>query len=314
MNYCKCCGKETKNKTYCSLECKSKAMSKPKGKCLNCGKELNRCETKYCSKICYQKYKKKKYEESLVYNKCIICGKSTLNEKYCSMTCMGKDENRKTIAINNLKNEHIWSNEEILFLNENYGILDINAIEKHLNIKKESIIAYASKHNIKSQRKWTKQDVEYLIKNKNENLDILANKLTKSKFAIINKYSKLNKFQDETGYKIISPQEYISNFIKNELKIPFLEEIQIGRYRTDILIYNLDIEIQGTYWHCDKRFFDKEHLSETQKNRIEKDKRKKEYLKEKGIEILYIWEYDLVSNPEKCKEIIINKLKELDIL
>ena len=148
MNQCIVCGKETKNKKYCSIECKAKAMSKPKGKCLYCGKELDRCEVKYCSSECYQLDKKRKYEKSLVYNSCIICGAPTLNEKYCSMKCMGQDSSRHEFAIKNLKNEHIWTPAEIQYLEENYGIISPNEMEEYLGIKKANIVAYASKHNI----------------------------------------------------------------------------------------------------------------------------------------------------------------------
>lgn len=164
MNKCIICGKETKNKKYCSIKCKAKAMSKPKGICLYCGKQLERCETKYCSKECYQKHKKEKYKESLVYNHCVICGKLTLNEKYCSMKCLGKDNSRLKIATKNLKNTYEWTEEKLKFLQENYGKLSLEELEKELNNKKENIIATATRYHIKSQRKWTEEEIEFLKK------------------------------------------------------------------------------------------------------------------------------------------------------
>lgn len=311
MNKCLICGKETKNKKYCSIECKSKAMSKPKGYCLNCGELLTRCGVKYCSNKCYREYKHKKFEESIVYNKCIICGKDTRNEKYCSMECMGKDTSRHKIAIENLKNSHIWSQEEIDFLKKNYGEIPLSNIEKQLNIKKENIIAYASKHNIASKRQWKISDEQYLLKNNDKNIDEISTKLNKSKASIVAKYRRLNGFENEYGKSIISPQDYILKFMQNELNLKCLNEIPIGKFRTDILINNLDIEIQGTYWHGDKRLID--NLTDKQIKCIEKDKRKKDYFASLGIEIYYIWEYDLYSNPQKCKENLKNKLKQLGI-
>lgn len=313
MNQCIVCGKETKNKKYCSIECKTKAMSKPKGKCLYCGKELDRCEVKYCSSECYQLDKKRKYEKSLVYNSCIICGAPTLNEKYCSMKCMGQDSSRHEFAIKNLKNEHIWTPAEIQYLEENYGIISPNEMEEYLGIKKANIVAYASKHNIKSKRKWTEEEIKYLQEHKDDNISSLSTILNKSNFAIQSKFYRLNNFQDQYGSSLISIQEYVTNLIK-ELKISYLEEVQIGKFRTDILVYNLDIEVQGTIWHVDPRFFNRENLSDAQLKRIDRDKRKKEYFKTQGIEILYLWEYDIVSNPQKIKQIIIDKLKEKKLI
>ena len=53
MNNCIICGKETKNKKYCSVKCKSQNMSKPKKKCLNCGVKVLRCNVKFCCHKCY---------------------------------------------------------------------------------------------------------------------------------------------------------------------------------------------------------------------------------------------------------------------
>lgn len=313
MNKCIVCGKETKNKKYCSIECKAKSMYKPKGNCLNCGKPLDRCETKYCSKKCYQEYKHKKFLDSLTYNKCIICGKPTLNDKYCSMKCLGKDESRKEQAIKNLNNEHSWSKNEIEYLKENYGILTLQEIEDFLQINKEAIIAYAHKHNIISKRKWTKDDLNYLKNNFDKDIEELSNYLHKTKFAILNEYARLNSFIDKDGNSIISPQQFIANYLES-LNIDFKEEIKIGKYKTDIFVYGIDIEIQGTYWHFDKRFYNYQELSDSNKKKIESDKRKKEFLESINIPVFYIWEYDIFSNPQKVKNDIkelVNKYKKL---
>lgn len=303
MNKCKICGKETKNKKYCSIKCKSIAQSHDKSNCIICGKKLTRCDTKYCSNICYQKDKKNKYMQSLVYNNCIICGKQTLNEKYCSMKCLGKDTSRHETAIKNLKNEHFWTDEEISFLENSYGKTNINEIEKILGVKKEAIIAYCSKHNIVSQRKWTNEERQFLIDNCDKDINFLSEKLNKSKSSITTQFSKLNGFSDSNGYSIISPQQYIYDFIKNEYNIPIINELPVGKFTTDILIYNLDIEVQGTYWHNDIRF-----VPEDKGGKRKRDAEKKLFLESKNIEVYYIWEYDIYSNPQKIKKDLKNKI------
>ena len=81
-NHCKYCGEiidvkgnerisATRKRVFCSLECKSKFQSqkmkanpikKKKIKyCLNCGKELEKHQNKYCDNKCQQDYQYKKY-------------------------------------------------------------------------------------------------------------------------------------------------------------------------------------------------------------------------------------------------------------
>lgn len=309
MNLCKKCGKETKNKIFCSIECKSEYMSKPKGNCKNCGKILDRCEVFYCSKYCYNEFKKKENQKNLIYNKCIICGKDTLNEKYCSAKCMGKDNNRKETAINNLKNKHNWTKEEIDYLKENYGKIRIKDICEHLGLNQSTIIAYASKNNISSHRRWTEEQLKYLEKHKDDSIESISTSINKTKNSIYAIYSRMNGFSDRRGKQIISPQKFISDYIKS-LNIKFEEEVKIGKFITDIFVYGIDIEIQGTYWHVDERFYDKKNLTKEQLDCINKDLRKKEYFESIGIPIVYIWEYDIYSNPQKVKKDIKQLLKK----
>ena len=312
MNKCIICGKETKNKKFCSISCKSISMSKEKGNCLNCGKKLTRCDTKFCSKECSLVYQKIQYLKTKNLNKCIICGKETENKKYCSMKCLGKDKNRIPIAVNNLKNSHCWTDEEISYLKNNYGKLDIDIISKNLHIGKNAIIAFASKNSIKSAKKWSIEEISFLKENNYMDIKEISKILNSSPNAIMNKFARLNGFEDEKGKKKMSIQQFVFNYVKSLNLVP-LEEVRIGKFRTDILIYNLDIEVQGTIWHCDERFFDYKNLNEEQKKRVLRDKTKKDFFEKKGIEILYLWEYDILSNPEKCQNIILKKLKEKNI-
>ncbi|WP_286077872.1 hypothetical protein, partial [Thomasclavelia cocleata] len=55
-------------------------------------------------------------------------------------------------------------------------------------------------------------------------------------------------------------------------------------------------------------------LNKNQLSIIEKDKRKKQLLKELSINTIYIWEYDIISNPQSVKEQVNKILKEKNIL
>lgn len=299
MNKCITCGQETKNKKYCSNKCKYADMSQKKKLCINCGEPVKRCETIYCSKKCYQEHRKQEFETSVKYNNCIICGQKTRNQKYCSMKCLGKDKSRIETAINNLPNETYWTKEEQILLKENYGVIPLEELSELLHRKKETIIKYANEHNIMSQRLWTSEDIDFLMNNLDD-IDKVAEKLCRSKSSIVNKLATINGFRNENGYSIISPQEYVTNYLREQLNYPCISEFRVGQYTLDLVLYNLDIEIQGSYWHGDERLFS-ENKTNKQEKTIAKDERRKEYLEMSGYKVIYIWEYDIISNPEKIK-------------
>ena len=320
MAICKNCGKETTNKNFCSSECYQEYRQRNQKYCKECGNPLPRNDIVFCCKECKEKYRQKEKEKKLQNaNRCIICGKPTFNKKYCSQKCMAKDEERKNTAKNNLKsiNENPWTEEELDFIRKNYGIIKLDEIAKHLNRKKENIIATASRHNIQSAKYWTEDEESYLKNNKDKSPQELSQTLNKSISAIINKFSRMNGFINSKGLQVYSPQEFIYNYIKSlNLKAIVKQEVRYGRFLSDILIANktkrLDIEVNGKNWHVDKRFVDIENLSEEQQKRLDKDKRKYKYLQEEeNVDVLIIWEYDIYSNPDKCKELINKKLKEL---
>ena len=307
MNKCIVCGQETKNKKYCSNECKYKDMSHNKKNCLNCGKPVNRCEVSYCSRKCYFEHKKKEFEKEIKYNKCIICGKLTKNEKYCSMKCLGKDENRIEIAIKNLPNETYWTEEEHLFLEQNYGKMPIVELCDSLKRSQGAVIRYAQVNNIISKRFWTEEEMLFMLNN-SDDIDLISETLGKSKSAIINKFAVMNGFRNDDGCSLISPQEYITNYICNDLGYSCISEFRVDKYTLDLALFNLDIEIQGSYWHCDERIFAGCKIVRD-KDAVEKDSRRKAYLESMGYEVIYIWEYDIISNPKKVKSEIKTKIE-----
>ena len=89
--------------------------------------------------------------------------------------------------------------------------------------------------------------------------------------------------------------------------------MQIDNYLND---YNLMIEVQGDYWHvnpiiynCNGRF-----INNTQIKDIIQDKKKHTYVKNTGIEILYIWESDIKNNVDLCEKLILNYIDKHGIL
>lgn len=96
------------------------------------------------------------------------------------------------------------------------------------------------------------------------------------------------------------------------MNIKYQNEKLFGRFSLDIYLsdFNKGIEIMGTYWHSDSRKYDFSDLEESQRKCIEKDKRKQNTLKQDGIEILYLWQKDILESPDLCKLLIKEFLKD----
>ncbi|HBA03773.1 MAG TPA: hypothetical protein DCW51_07405, partial [Clostridium sp.] len=65
----------------------------------------------------------------------------------------------------------------------------------------------------------------------------------------------------------------------------------------------------GTYWHTDPRKY-KTINYDMQVDRIRRDKAKHSYfVNNKGIEILYLWEEDILNNTQLCGTLIREYIK-----
>ena len=56
---------------------------------------------------------------------------------------------------------------------------------------------------------------------------------------------------------------------------------------------NVAIEVNGTFWHADSRFYSNEKLHKIQKHNLQKWNKKINDAKNKGIKVIEIWEYDI---------------------
>lgn len=99
----------------------------------------------------------------------------------------------------------------------------------------------------------------------------------------------------------------ISNFVIRQAE---------RRYEGDILIESTNkiIEINGTYWHGDPRFYSEDFVipnkAKTVKQIWEYDKNKIEWFREKGYETLVVWEYDILKDTENTKRKILEFINE----
>lgn len=96
------------------------------------------------------------------------------------------------------------------------------------------------------------------------------------------------------------------NTMLEELFVDYRNEEAFVFYSIDnyLIDYDLAIEVMGDYWHSSpQKYHDK--LSDRQRHIISRDKAKRTYLKEyHGIDILYLWEHDILNQPNLCKALI----------
>lgn len=175
---------------------------------------------------------------------------------------------------------HPWSEEEIELLKKYYPIMRNSEVhEKYLNNRSVCNI------DTKAKSIGLEKDKDYLKSMKLENLIKINSKNYK-------KYST-------------KPQRIV-NDILNKLNIEYENEYNCRFYLVDnyIIKYNLMIEVQGDYFHCNPNFnFSYGKMSKS--SILRKDSAKHTYIKNKyGIEVLYLWEHDIIKNKILCEELI----------
>lgn len=101
------------------------------------------------------------------------------------------------------------------------------------------------------------------------------------------------------------PQVIINKLLDN-LQIKYVNEQPFVYYSIDNYLpdYNLAIEVMGDYWHSSPlKYADK--INDKQKHIISRDKAKHSFIANQyGIEILYLWESDIIKNENVCSYLI----------
>lgn len=111
------------------------------------------------------------------------------------------------------------------------------------------------------------------------------------------------------------PQIMVNQML-DDLSIKYINEKSFDFFSVDNYLqdYNLIIEVMGDYWHSNPVQYQRE-LNDMQIKRIHQDNRKHSYiLQQYQINILYLWEYDIVNNAELCKELIALYTKNYGVL
>ena len=265
-----------------------------KVKCDNCLNEFNKRKKDiknlhvFCCKKCENEFRHKNTFENRV---CPICGKEfecskKSTQKFCSRKCV--NENSKTIiGIKNprFKSELIkckWCNSEFY--------LKQSRINKNGN-------NFCSN---KCRQEWFSKDYSQREDSKEKQRKIALKMLSDGSFSHVD---------TECQIKINNLLEELNIMFTNEYN--FDNMYSVDNYLKD---YNLIIEVMGDYWHCNPIKY-KYINYKNQVDRIIRDKAKHSYIKNKyNIEILYLWEYDIMNNLNKCKNLIIDYIKNKGIL
>lgn len=127
----------------------------------------------------------------------------------------------------------------------------------------------------------------------------------------VTKLSKeVKKKKPHPKYGTSKLEDYFAENFLNVLGVKYVRQFEakeIGRFY-DFKIENGPIlEINGSYWHGDKRIYEEKDLNSVQKKNIYIDNLKRRWAENNGIEIYYFWEKDIHENPEK----ILLTLKEI---
>lgn len=255
--------------------------------CPNCGKEFTYYESqkkKFCCSECWYEYNKKTHDE-VNKRKCKMCGEEFVpknkEQQFCSRKC--SDKHQSTLIGED--NPHF---KQVAIKCEQCGII---FYDRASHAKHRRFCSYACFN------KFQQNDEQYKIR--------MSNVMQKNK----------EDGKMISGYTMTKPHEMTVKQLE-EMGIKYQCEYPIKYYLVDIYLpeYNLMIEVNGDYWHSNP-VLGYDTNAEVQKKRIRTDKSKHSYIKNQyNIEVLYLWENDIMKNPDLCKALISKYIENMGIL
>lgn len=238
---------------------------------------------------------------------CPVCGKPTklikkgLYRKYCSYACR-----------NYILNKTILKDKEKENLNKIRNSLIQNKKENSLKKYKK---LYTTGHILK-------YDTDFLchcdICDKDFNITIanLYNRIIINK---INPCPICHKKKRACGRSKIEYELYdflksLDNSVIDHAKIFNNKKLEVDFY---IPIKNIAFEFDGTYWHCDPRFYNEDFFNKvknkTAKEIWEKDAEKDQLCLDKNVILYRVKEYDWKNDKDRIKQEIKNLIGIKDV-
>lgn len=253
--------------------------------CEYCGKtvyktlsQYNKREHHFCSNKCQSLLKRK---QTFEYRECEVCKSSFYvskksQQRFCSPKCQNE-----------------WQRRNVGFKNEKFqgDYIECDNCGKRYLVGK-TILENGRHHfcSLECRQTWYSsvwsQSKEWKDKSRKRAVQIL---------------------NDNPAHTQTKPQIAVNKILDN-LFISYRNEEPFVYYSIDNYLpeYKLAIEVMGDYWHSSPLKYPRK-LNEKQKHIISRDKAKHTYLKNyHGIEILYLWETDIIKYPDLCTELIKN--------
>jgi G:T-mismatch repair DNA endonuclease (very short patch repair protein) len=289
-------------------------------KCIICNKEFetrskNYCE-KTCSKECRIKHKSNKRKETnkkhLSEFNCKFCDKKVIRYRirngFCNKSCASK------FYINNGTFDK-WRYK----IQEKQGI-----IKKCIICGKDF---YAQPHDIEIKKLCGDVDCkktymsEFMLKNnpakgKKEKSETRE----KIKKTLLEKYGVCNAYELAKHTSLSKPQKEITELLSKNTNKTIMSDFPMiaeGKcYKVDIFIKELNtiIEFNGTYWHCDPRFYHENFLNKKKQKTAKEiwslDQERLKSLKNLGYNVKVIWEYDYSQNKENILRELLDECKK----
>lgn len=302
---CVVCGQEFEIKhgyrtKTCSDECLRKLRSETlsrrvEKKCKNCGAVfiVKSCEKdkNFCSQNCYWEYRRKHKDEeysevfkkrkadSHEFRKCEMCGKEfyvykKVKKRFCSDECR--------IAYANTDERKEKRRQTMLL---KYGKLS-----KGGNISQERIEQYNKQREAKYQELCKQSDMELLGYVERHVLHVKCKKcgaeFDTNNLSYIH-YDKIVCKHCGDEYKIGKPASKIMEWL-DECGVEYIRNYRkiIPPYEVDIYVpmYNIAIEVDGNFWHCDK-FKDKHyHLMKSERCAVQ------------GVKLIHLFEDEIINS------------------
>jgi hypothetical protein len=217
--------------------------------------------------------------------------------------------------------EKYWAKEQDDYLLSHYASTDMKDMMLYLSKTSTSIVVRASKLGVCKDTFWSDLELIHL----KEHFPNMSTIEFRNKY--MPKRSIVSINNQVAKYKIFKTQEYLNTVFKSNgefaiattldsYNIPYKREYKFGnlisekstKLRLDFYLkeYNLCVEYNGIqHYEPVERFGGEEQFKTQQEN----DKKKIEYCKRKGIELLIIpyWEFHSVE------EILLNKIMQIDM-
>ena len=317
---CENCNKEyraplhrEKTTRYCSEDCKRIGSRKTIKKfCYICNKVVITTPSKlkksksgkvFCSNSCVGKYNSIKHKENRINKTCVICKKLydvKPSESERSVTCSHKCQSKwQSLYLTGEKANNFNKN---FTLEQRFHNCDwcgksykLKNLDKIANKGTEDNPYFCSKD---CYRDWYAKDWSQRKEWKEES------RIRTVKMISDGKFPKLNNSLQKRVEKLL-----------DKMKIEYIPEFNCKYHAIDLYIpaFNLFIELNGRFWHCDPRVYNEINYKQ-QFTRIIQDKRKHSYILNKyESNILYLWEDDINNNIELIEKLIrISSKQELN--